>query len=37
MNKRFFIPLVASALFAIAPAFAESKDMLIEIYRIVPG
>lgn len=37
MNRRFLIPLLASALFASAPAFGESKDMLIEIYRIVPG
>jgi hypothetical protein len=37
MNKRFLIPLLAWGLLAAAPAFAESKDMLIEIYRIVPG
>jgi hypothetical protein len=37
MNTRFLIPLLASGLLVVAPAFAESKDMLIEIYRIVPG
>jgi hypothetical protein len=37
MDKRFLIPIFASGLLAAAPAVAESQDMLIEIYRIVPG
>ena len=37
MKMRFLVPLVATGLFAAMPSFAESKDMLIEIYRIAPG
>ena len=37
MLERFIIPLVFSGLLAAGPAFGESQDMLIEIYRIVPG
>ena len=37
MIKRFIIPLLALGMFASAPALAESKDMLIEIYRVAPG
>lgn len=37
MNKRFLVPLVAAGLFASAPALGDSQDMLIEIYRVVPG
>jgi hypothetical protein len=37
MHKRFIIPLLVSGLLASAAALAESKDMLIEIYRIAPG
>lgn len=37
MHKRFIVPLLMAAFFASAPALAESKDMLIEIYRIAPG
>jgi hypothetical protein len=37
MIRRFLVPLLASGLLASAPALAESKDMLIEIYRVAPG
>jgi hypothetical protein len=37
MHKRLIVPLLMAAFFASAPALAESKDMLIEIYRIAPG
>lgn len=37
MISRFIILLLASGLFASTPAFAESKAMLLEIYRIAPG
>ena len=37
MIKRFIIPFLALGVLASAPALAESKDMLIEIYRIAPG
>jgi hypothetical protein len=37
MHKRFIIPLLVSGLLASAAALAESKDMLIEIYRVAPG
>lgn len=37
MLERFVIPLVLSGLLAAGPASGESQDMLIEIYRIVPG
>ena len=37
MNKLYFVFVLALGMFASAPALAESKDMLIEIYRIAPG
>ena len=37
MVKRFIVSLLAFGAFASTPAFAESKDMLIEIYRVAPG
>ena len=37
MVKRYIIPLLALGMFAGAPALADSKDMLIEIYRVAPG
>ena len=37
MNKRFIVPFLVAGLLATAPAFAESKDMLLEIYRVAPG
>jgi hypothetical protein len=37
MINRFIIPLMVAGLLANAPAFAESKAMLLEIYRIAPG
>ena len=37
MIKRFIVPLLALGVFASAPALAESKDMIIEIYRVAPG
>lgn len=37
MNKFYFAFVLAFGLFASAPAVAESKDMLIEIYRVAPG
>jgi hypothetical protein len=37
MNKRFIVPLLVLGVLATAPAVGESKDMLIEIYRVVPG
>jgi hypothetical protein len=33
MNERLIIPLLVLDVLACAPAFAESKDMLIEINR----
>jgi hypothetical protein len=37
MIIRFIIPFMVTGLLAAASAFAESKDMLLEIYRIAPG
>lgn len=37
MVERFIVPLLVSGVLAGAPASAESRDMLIEIYRIAPG
>jgi hypothetical protein len=37
MKKRFLVAIFASGLLTAAPAFGESQDVLIEIYRIVPG
>ena len=37
MVKRFIVSLLAFGAFASTPALAESKDMLIEIYRVAPG
>ncbi len=37
MNKRFIVPLLVSGMLATAPAFGDSKEMVIEIYRVAPG
>lgn len=37
MNQRILVPILAAGLLAASPALAESKDMLIEVYRIAPG
>ncbi len=37
MIKRFIIPLLVTGLIAVAPAFGDSSEMVIEIYRIAPG
>jgi hypothetical protein len=37
MHKRFIVPLLVAGVVASAPALADSQDMLIEIYRVVPG
>ncbi len=37
MINRFIVSFLVSGLLAGAPAFADSMDMLIEIYRIAPG
>ena len=37
MHKRFIVPLLACGLLAGAPALADSKEMIIEIYRVAPG
>jgi len=37
MNLRFLAPAFVAGLLVTAPAVADSQDMLIEIYRIVPG
>jgi len=37
MIHRFIILLLVSAVLSAAPALADSKDMVIEIYRIAPG
>lgn len=37
MYERFIVPLLVSGVLASAAALAESKDMLIEIYRVAPG
>jgi len=37
MYKRFIVPLLVSGLLAAASALGDSKEMLVEIYRIAPG
>lgn len=37
MVKRFIVSLLAFGALASTPALADSKDMLIEIYRVAPG
>ena len=37
MIKRFIVPLLVPGVLAAAPAFAESKEMVVEIYRVAPG
>jgi len=37
MNRRLIVPLLVAGLLASAPAFGDSKDMVIEIYRVAPG
>jgi hypothetical protein len=37
MNKRFIVPFLVSGVLATAPALGDSKDMVIEIYRVAPG
>jgi hypothetical protein len=37
MHKRLVIPLLVAGVLAAVPALADSKDMVIEIYRVAPG
>jgi hypothetical protein len=37
MTRRFILPLLISGLLLSAPAFSDSKEMVIEIYRVAPG
>jgi len=37
MHKSFIVPFLVAGVLASTPALAESKDMVIEIYRIAPG
>lgn len=37
MNKRFIVPLVFVGVLAAAPALGDSKEMVVEIYRIASG
>lgn len=37
MTKRFILPLLISGVLFGAPAFSDSKEMVIEIYRVAPG
>lgn len=37
MNKRFIVSFLVSGVLATAPAFGDSKEMVVEIYRIAPG
>ncbi len=37
MNKRFIVPFLVSGVLATAPALGDSKEMVVEIYRIAPG
>ena len=37
MNKRFIVPFLISGVLATGPALGDSKDMVIEIYRVAPG
>lgn len=37
MNTRFIVPYLVSGVLASVTAFADSKDMVVEIYRVAPG
>ena len=37
MNRSFMVLLLISGMLATAPALGDSKDMVIEIYRVAPG
>lgn len=37
MTRRFILPLLISGVLFGAPAFSDSKEMVIEIYRVAPG
>ncbi len=37
MTKRFILPFLISCVLLSAPAFSDSKEMVIEIYRVAPG
>ena len=37
MLERFIVSLLVSGVLATAPAFGDSKEMVVEIYRIAPG
>ena len=37
MSKRFFVPFLVFGALAATPALADSKEMVVEIYRIAPG
>lgn len=37
MTKRFILPFLISGVLFGAPAFSDSKEMVIEIYRVAPG
>lgn len=37
MNRSLMVLLLASGMLASAPAFGDSKDMVVEIYRVAPG
>jgi hypothetical protein len=37
MIKRFIVPLLVAGVLAAAPALGDSKEMIVEIYRIAPG
>ena len=37
MNKRLVLPLLVLGALAAAPAFGDSTEMVVEIYRIAPG
>lgn len=37
MIKHFILPLLISGALSSAPAFSDSKEMVIEIYRVAPG
>jgi hypothetical protein len=37
MTKHFVLPFLISGVLLSAPAFSDSKEMVIEIYRVAPG
>jgi hypothetical protein len=37
MTNRFILPFLISGVLFGAPAFSDSKEMVIEIYRVAPG